>query len=300
MPLVSVIIPVYNGQAFLHEALESVFAQTLRDYEVICIDDGSTDNSQAILAKYQKSHGIRIYKQSHQGQSAARNLGTIKSKGEFVAFLDQDDLWYSHKLARQCMILEKQPNVVMVFCNSDRMNAEGHTIKKGVTKEERPLALRSPLGLLIGEGLVLPSSMMVRRLPLLEVGGFDPVLRGFEDFDLVTRLHRYGEFWFQEESAMCYRVHDKGCSRFERLRIIQSRDHFLLKMENLYKDDEYKLMLIRKMQADCYSDRGMYELGHGNTTQALQYFIRSLRKYPFKLRTISRLVRCVLQDFRNG
>lgn len=289
MPTVSVVIPVFNGERFLKEALDSVFAQTYKDYEVICVDDGSTDGSVELLKRY--GDRVSVIRQANAGQGAARNAGTRHAAGRYVAFLDQDDRWYPLKLEREVTALQADPDAVLVYSNSDRMDREGRLLEVGTTLKERSSALASPLGRLMGEGLVLPSSMMVRRDILELVGGFNPQLTGFEDFDLCARLRRQGRFLFLEESALCYRVHGDGFSQSGKLRVVQSRERFLLRMQNLYAGQSEKQRLIRHMLADCYSDWGMHELKVGNQRTGRSMFIRSLSHNPLKWRTYSRLLR---------
>src|SRR2546428_4652348 len=108
MPAVRVVIPIYNGERYLREALESVFAQTYRDYEVICVNDGSTDGSPAVLREY--GTRVTVVQQANAGQGAARNTGARHAAGRYIAFLDQDDRWYPHKLEHQVAVLEAGPD----------------------------------------------------------------------------------------------------------------------------------------------------------------------------------------------
>src|ERR1041385_4561494 len=119
-PLVSVIIPFLNGGKFIREAIESVFSQTYRNWELILIDDGSTDSSTDIAREYAQLHPGRVRYLEHEGhrnrgQSAARNLGMRSAAGELFAFLDCDDVWLPHKLERQVAILKLYPQAAMVF-----------------------------------------------------------------------------------------------------------------------------------------------------------------------------------------
>jgi GT2 family glycosyltransferase len=139
--------------------------------------------------------------------------------------------------------------------------------------------------------LILPSSMMVRRETFLRVGMFDPDLYGFEDFDLTARLRREGRFIFIEKPGFCYRVHSHAQSASGGMKIIRSRERFLLKMQELYRNEPAKQDLIRQMLADCYSDWGMTELKAGHAGEAREKLRRSLRYNPTKFRTYSRLVR---------
>lgn len=112
-PLVSIIIPVYNGDRYLAEAIESALAQSYRAVEVIVVDDGSTDRSAAIAGSF--GSGIRYVLQPHSGCGAARNRGVKVARGEFLAFLDADDLWLEDKLVRQMDALKHDPELNMVF-----------------------------------------------------------------------------------------------------------------------------------------------------------------------------------------
>jgi glycosyltransferase involved in cell wall biosynthesis len=292
MPTVSVIIPVFNGACYLREALDSVFFQTYHDYEIICVDDGSTDGSPAILGEY--GERVTIIRQTNAGQGAARNAGARLAVGVYVAFLDQDDRWYPHKLERQVAAMRANHDAVLVHCNSDRMDEAGNLLQVGATLAEYPKALESPLGRLIGDGLILPSAMLVRRDVLENVGGFDPNLSGFEDFDLSVKLRMKGRFVFLEESGMCRRVHSDGFSRSGGQVVVRSRERFLLRMKGLYAGDRSKQTLISAMLAECYSDWGMHEARAGNRKEGLRMLLRSLRHNPRKFRTYSRLLRSCL------
>lgn len=292
MPLVSVVIPVYNGERFLRESLESVFAQTFHDYEIVCVDDGSTDGSCSSLKQY--GVRVRVIQQANAGQSAARNEGVRQASGAFVAFLDQDDRWYPSKLAQQVAVMNAEPDVVLAHCNYDRMDSDGRVLVAGAALAEQASALASPLGRLIGEALVFPSAMLVRRDVFQQVGGFDPELRGFEDFDLIARLKQQGRFVLLPESGMAYRLHAGGFTRSGGLGVIRSRERFLIRMRKLYAGDRVKDALIDCMLAECYSDWGMHDARDGQPRNGWVKLIQSLQRDPWKFRTYSRLVRVSL------
>ena len=290
MALVSVILPVYNGGRFIRESLDSVLAQTFHDYEVICVDDGSTDDSVAILNEYRQH--VTVLRQANGGQGAARNAGVHHTSGRYVAFIDQDDRWYPWKLTQQVLALEADPEAVLVHCNSDRMDIQGRVLQRGATVEEHSRAMESPLGRLLGEGLILPSAMLVRRDAFERVGGFDHALRGYEDFDLCARLKQKGRFVFLDEPGMCYRVHAGGSSRAGHT-VVRSRERFLKNMMKLYDTDEAKRCILNVLMAECYSDWGMDEMRSGNVSEARALMLRSLKFNPTKFRTYSRLLRLV-------
>jgi len=291
MPKVSVVMPVYNGERFLRQSLESVFAQTFQDFETLCVDDGSTDRSAAILQEYGTK--IRLIRQRNAGQSAARNAGVALANGRYIAFLDQDDLWYSSKLMGQVAALEANPRVILVHCDFDRIDEKGQMVQEGAGTSERASALASPMGLLIGEALIFPSAMMIRKDAYERSGGFDSELQGFEDFDLIARLKQQGEFVMIEERGMAYRVHGQGFNRAGGLHIIRSREKFLRRMEDFYRGNRMKQTIVRLMLADCYSDWGIHEVRTGNKSDGRSKLIKSLRCNPAKIRTYSRLLRAI-------
>jgi glycosyltransferase involved in cell wall biosynthesis len=160
MPTVSVIIPVYNGQEYVAATLESVFEQTFLDFEVIVIDDGSTDRTEAILERFHDK--IILLKNSHKGPASSRNLGLEASRGSLVAFLDSDDLWLRHKLERQVSIADSHPEYGIITTDIAKFDSTGITVPSCS-------ALRSPipsgcvLEKLILDNWIGTSCAMVRR-----------------------------------------------------------------------------------------------------------------------------------------
>src|SRR5436309_7380613 len=125
MPKVSVIIPVFNGERYIRQTIESVLAQTYRDFELLVIDDGSTDGTAEAVKEYEKD--LRYVHQGNGGASKARNQGIRFSQGKYIAFLDADDLWEPEKLTIQVEFLERNPKIGLVHCNCDGIDEEGRT-----------------------------------------------------------------------------------------------------------------------------------------------------------------------------
>jgi glycosyltransferase involved in cell wall biosynthesis len=160
---ISVVIPAHNAQRYLPDTLESVFAQTLPPLEVIVVDDGSTDQTSAIAAQF----GVRLESQNHAGAAQARNRGIATATGEFVAFLDADDLWLPEKLATQHAHLLANPQCSMVFCGIEPFISPD-------TPEVR-WQVSSPLGV---QHFPSPSTLLVRREVFREVGLFPDFAAG--------------------------------------------------------------------------------------------------------------------------
>ena len=181
-PLVSVIIPTYNRGWMLKEAIDSVLAQDFTDFELIVVDDGSTDDTGQVLAAYDQK--VIAVHQSNRGVSAARNRGIGAASGQLIAFLDSDDLWLPRKLSTQVDFFHSNPDAVINqteeiwIRNGVRVNPKTRHHKFSGMIFEKSLALC----------LVSPSAVMMRRSLFDEVGLFDEDLPACEDYDLWLRL----------------------------------------------------------------------------------------------------------------
>lgn len=173
-PTVSVIIPVYNGERYLHYALESVFAQTYPVYEVIVVDDGSTDGTVEVARRWP---GVRVLTQSHGGASMARNYGLSVAQGDVIAYIDADDLWLPEKLARQVEVLNTCSEVGYVLCRMRIFCEEGVEMPETLNAQHH--ASDPPA--------VIPSALVVRRSVVDAVGLFDTGLETGEDTDWFAR-----------------------------------------------------------------------------------------------------------------
>ena len=208
-PKVSVIIPVYNCELYIAEAIESVFNQTYTDYEIIVINDGSTDNTCQVLQPYMTK--IRYFYQENKGLSATRNQGIKMAKGELIALLDADDLFLCYKLQEQVAIFDSQPSIGLVQSGWRVVNEKGEKIQDVEPWHKSPeLDLVSWLKWKATN----PSGMMFRKEWLERVNGFNENLRRLEDFDIVIRLALAGcqATWFPKV-AVCYRQHSGNMTR---------------------------------------------------------------------------------------
>ena len=185
--LVSVIIPSYDRWPMLGEAVDSVLVQTAREYELIVVDDGSTDETPRRLRDY--GARLTMLSQSRRGVAAARNLGARQASGQYLAFLDSDDLWHPLKLERQLAFMESNPEVEI--CQTDEI-----WVRNGVRVNLRHKH-RKPSGDIFRASLELclvsPSAVMLRRDLFERVGGFDESLPVCEDYDLWLRIAKNTE-----------------------------------------------------------------------------------------------------------
>jgi glycosyltransferase involved in cell wall biosynthesis len=181
-PRVSVIIPTFNRAWILEEAIDSVLAQNFADFELIVVDDGSTDDTRARLQRYRSR--IQYIHQPNRGVSAARNAGLRRAKGTLIALLDTDDLWQPAKLARQAAFFDAHPEARI--CQTEEI-----WIRHGQRVNPRRRH-RKPSGWIFEPSLALclvsPSAVMLRRELMAEMGGFDETLPACEDYDLWLRV----------------------------------------------------------------------------------------------------------------
>ncbi|MGD8758426.1 MAG: glycosyltransferase, partial [Deltaproteobacteria bacterium] len=181
MPTVSVVIPSYNRASLLKEAVDSVLGQDFDDFELIVIDDGSTDDTAGLLQSYPN---ICVVRQDHRGVSAARNAGIRRASGRFLAFLDSDDLWLPGKLSAQIAFFKTHPKALI--CQTEEI-----WIRSGVRVNPRRRH-RKDSGMIFERSvelcLVSPSAVMLKRNLLDEVGWFDESLPACEDYDLWLRI----------------------------------------------------------------------------------------------------------------
>lgn len=192
--LVSVIIPVYNGEDYLADAIESVIAQTYRPIEVIVVDDGSTDNSADIACSYKE---IRYFYQSHAGVAVARNTGIVAAQGEFIAFQDSDDLWLSNKLMVQVEYLLKHLHV------GGTISRIQHFYTPGIRNKNRSLE-REHIAL---------ATLVARKAVFKHVGEFDPSYSLGTDFDWFIRAKDLGiSIVILSDVLMHRRIHDSNLS----------------------------------------------------------------------------------------
>jgi glycosyltransferase involved in cell wall biosynthesis len=205
-----VVIPSYNSAGYVTTAVASVLGQTFEDLEVLVVDDGSTDDTRDRLAGYRSDSRFRYLHQANAGVACARNLGIAQSRGEYVAFLDADDVWKPEKVARQLAALAGDVGVGVCFTAFQVVDADLRPLRVVGGSEGVPT-----LEALLFRGNIVgtPSTVMVARSLLDQVGGFDPALSQCADWDLWVRLALRTPFVALAEPLAVYRTHGKSMSR---------------------------------------------------------------------------------------
>lgn len=201
--LISCVIPVFNGERFLGEALESVLAQTYQPVEIIVVDDGSTDGTAEVAARYGTQ--ISYLRQSNQGPATARNLGLSAAQGGFIAFLDSDDLWHPEKLSRQMARLQERPELDLCFTRFQ------HSWVPELAEEAKRYQghpLSQPLS------AYLMSSLLVRSTVFETFGQFDNGLRGPENMIWFFRTAERGAIIEVLHDVLTYRrIHGENLTK---------------------------------------------------------------------------------------
>jgi len=209
MPKVSIIIPTYNREKFIIETIQSVLNQTVKDLEIIIVDDGSTDNTKDIVKKLiEKDNRIKYFYQENCGRPAVpRNFGFKNSIGEYVAFLDSDDIWFPEKVEEQIKLFEKDKNGKLGFVDC------GHIIiDENGTEMKKHYNFHSYRGYIFQEFLrdnliLTPGSILIKRSVLNKLGLFDERFKFMDDWDMWLKISKYYNFDSVDENLFKYRVH---------------------------------------------------------------------------------------------
>ena len=194
MPRVSAIIPVFNGCRTVAAAIESIQAQSFRDFEIIAVDDGSRDASLEVLASF--GSAVKVLRQANRGPSAARNYGVRESSGELLAFLDADDRWRPAMLERLVAALDDHRDASMAYCDVAVIDSEGRPLMTALVSEREAPSVNDMLDRLRP---IMPSGVVMRRSALDAAGGWPERLTSFEDVFLWLLMREQGEFIHVED-----------------------------------------------------------------------------------------------------
>lgn len=194
MPRVSVIIPVFNAARTVAAAIESIQAQSFRDFEIVAVDDGSTDASLEMVASF--GAAVKVLRQANRGPSAARNYGVRQSSGEYLAFLDADDRWRSAMLERMVAVLDEHRGASMAYCDVAVIDSEGRALMTALVGERDAPSVDDMLDRLRP---IMPSGVVMRRTALAAAGGWPEKLTSFEDVFLWLLMREQGEFVHVED-----------------------------------------------------------------------------------------------------
>lgn len=273
---VSVVIPAYNAAWCVGRAIESVLAQQFRDFELLVVDDGSTDGTAAVLARY--GDAIRVVRQPNGGLSNARNAGIRESRGEFVAFLDADDWWLPEKLGRQIALMRERPELGFISTAARVEDPEGRLLNVWACAKWEGSFLVHLFG--SNAGVAGSGSAVVARRALFRlVGGFDETLRSLEDIDMWMRLGTVADYaCIEEPLAVILKRPDSMSRNLEAMResairVMQKNRHLL--------PPALRGRYWRSCLAGVHGDYAKWRYREGRSAAALADVAHVIRLAPF-------------------
>ncbi len=289
MPKVSVVIPTYNRAHVLGEAMQSVLDQTFDGFELIVVDDGSTDNTKEVVASFGDPRIKYIY-QENRGASAAYNTGILASRGEYIAFLDSDDIWLPQKLELQVKLLNSRPDVALVCSDgyifdvrtNSTLGRYWHGVPFGYRVDPQR-ASRDPLREMLVWGCFISETfVMVRREVFNEVGGYDESLKDHVDWDMYVRVCQRFAIETIDIPLAKMRKHDANLSsNFDRL--YEGAEVVLNKAIHSYslKPDELRLVRLRLARTLYRYGRGLVE--RGRIASGRKKLLASIKVNPWRI-----------------
>jgi glycosyltransferase involved in cell wall biosynthesis len=280
MPCISVIIPTYNRAQTIIPALQSVLAQTRTDFEIIVADDGSSDNSREVLAPFAE-RVIYDYAEN-RGQSAARNRGARLARGEFLAFLDSDDLWEPRKLELQIPLLEQQPTIGWVYCDMDYFgNTPADYRPRTFSKipPQRGLIFKS---LLIAGCPMHTPTLVVRKTLFGSIGGYNESMRVFEDHDLYYRLAATSPADYVDQVLVHCRREDRGPPKPMTAKVSQLRLASKRRVLQEYPDQlrDFTELELQQSLGAALQETAVIEAMEGNYAEARKLNAECIRTCP--------------------
>jgi glycosyltransferase involved in cell wall biosynthesis len=209
-PRISVLMSVYNGERYLRPAMDSLVAQTFADFELIVVDDGSTDSSPKMLDEYAAAdERIRVVHQANQGLTRSLNHALSLATGEYIARMDADDICFPERFARQVAYMDLHPEVLCLGTGYEAIDAEGNSL--GPRRMSEDPAEIDQAHLLADTSLAHPT-ILVRRDAMLQIGGYDEAYKTSQDLDFYLRLAELGTVVNINEPLLYYRWHDENVS----------------------------------------------------------------------------------------
>lgn len=306
--LVSIIIPTYNREKLLPRAIDSVKEQTYKKWELLLVDDGSTDNTKGLVENYiKKDRRIKyLVNTRKKGPAGARNTGILAAKGDYIAFLDSDDEWMPEKLKIYLNYFEKNPEID-TFCSNDVMIKPEEEIERSNVYDPPAMSKEKIFEYVIKKGdfFAQTSSMMVKRKVFNSVGLFDENLMRCEDIDLYLRINEKFKWSYIKKplSRQCWLPERMANYQEERKMMGNQQLHsyyLMLMLKNLHhkirldKNQKslvkIKLKETKKKVSEYFFNQGYFGFRKTNKKKALKYYLKSLY-YHFGLIQLKAIIK---------
>jgi glycosyltransferase involved in cell wall biosynthesis len=293
MPRVSIITPAYNAARYLSAAIDSVLGQTYTDWELIIVDDGSTDGTRSLVHARLPSTGdrIRYLYQPNRGQPAARNAGIQVAKGEFIAILDADDMWLPTRLERGVSVMDRSPNAGLVHSRVARIDVHGNIVSH-LEFPRKYQAGRIAVDIYTRRANILSPTVLFRKQCLEEVGTFDQMMRATEDRDLWFRIAGRYEIAYINE-ILAYSRLTPGSMGSDSDRNLKWQLFFVRKHYQKYACG--RAALLRAL-GQIYREQGDNCFSHGLLKKSIGHYSRSVYYNPLNLKNVYMLLRASTQQ----
>lgn len=282
MPKFSVVIAVFNKEKYITDTLKSVLAQTFNDFEVVILNDGSTDNSETEILKFNDPR-IRYFSKENKGASAARNFTIEQAKSEYIALMDADDYWYPFHLEEQNRLIEKFSNE-SVFATATEIRRNGKTFKNSYSIKTIGIdaALVNYFEASQLDSVLLSISTVIKKEVFVKVGGYDPKIKSGEDTDLYVRIGLKYKIVFSPKVTATYVVREN--SLFQSVKKIEDKASFDA-YESYEKDDpalkkfldlnRYSLCILAKLEGDKEAFKKNYQkIDQENLSKKQQFLLK--------------------------
>ena len=275
-PLVTVVIPAYNAERYLRETIESVLRQSWRNFECLVIDDGSIDSTPDVVASFTDDR-VHYHRKENEGTvSAARNKGIELASGEFIAFLDSDDVWLPTKIERQMDLFRSRPELGVMYC-AYGITDEALSVRTVIVPKHKPGTFTRIL-LQEGNGVAAGSTMIARKEILEKYGGFRVELHVSADAELAERLSNHCPWDSLDGCMVLYRVHPgqshRDLARFE-------RDSLWIFYDRFGAEDQ--ITYFRRGVANLYTRLFFYELASRHPGVAARHLGQVFKTRPDRL-----------------
>lgn len=293
-PLVSIITPVFNGEKYLAQAIESALSQTYCNFELLIINDGSTDNSYQIIKPYLSNKQVHYFEKVNGGVASARNYALRHAQGKYIGFLDQDDRWSTNKLALQVEYLEGNKNVALHYAKQQVIDSDGLAFYFDWPTGATGSCLRE----IFQRNQITILTTLVRKSAIDEAGFFNEALSGTDDYDMWMRVLLKHPIHYDNTTLAEYRLHDTNVSldSFKMtIRDLETITTFL----SSYPESKPIIgtVAIRARIFELNTQlAGWYSWKHKDFKKARKHYMASIKQNPLSIRSYRRWLYSALTD----
>lgn len=285
IPLVSVVIPVYNNELYLAKTIISVLKQSYDNTQILLINDGSTDNSKEICLSYLEDKRVMYFEHENKGSGYTRNVGISESKGAYIAFIDSDDVWHKDKLKKQMMLFQTDETIDIVYSRIEIIDA----YDKLVSDYNIRLHSGNVLDHLYIDNFICTSSVVLKKNILEKTGMFDEQFRISQDYEFWLRVALTSTFAFVNECLVQYRVHDAQISK----KVKNRMDALEIIYNKFDKNNPKSVSLVAKLKSRSlgFENKASYYKSNNEKIKEMKSHLVSLCYYPFNYNALAGLVK---------